>query len=215
MRILREELDRVDTLLRQNGFDKRLKKSGEDFARHLFTEIVRPREAVLKFSEPHPILAADPKAAVAELYGHYVERTFVTREYQEAVLEKGIRRLLYQARISERFSRVEVGNDEYHATFPFVEKQDERAVKVIKPLHLDHAQPSRILDHGGQWLFRIQTLKKRGLLPSRVLFAIRSPESQDSRSAAAREIAESLIDNGVEVLAYGESQRILEFAAAK
>lgn len=83
MRALRDELERAKALLMQHGFDRRLKENDIEFAKGLFNEIVRPRETVIKFSEPRPLLASDPNAALEELYAHYVERNFVTREYQE------------------------------------------------------------------------------------------------------------------------------------
>lgn len=214
MRTLRDELERAQALLRQHGFDKRRKDNDVEFAKGLFDEIIRPRETILKFSEPRPILALDPTAVIKELYAHYVERNFVTREYQETALEKGVRKWLSQARIGERFARIEVGNNEYRATFPFVESVDDRPVKAIKPLHLDHAQANKILDHGGQWLFRVHALKKRGLLPPHVLFAVSGPRQQDVRSGAVKEIVDSLEDAGVTVLPYGDKAQILEFAAA-
>jgi hypothetical protein len=214
MYTLREELDRAAGLLRRHGFDKRLKTNNIDFAKRMFAEIVRPRETVIKFSDPRAVLADEPKATLEELYGFYVERDFVNREYQEAVLERDIRKWLYQARIGERFTRLEVGNDEYHATFPFVEKREDIPVKAIKPLHLAHAQPSKILDHGGQWLFRVQTLKRRNLLPKRVLFAVGGPKDDGAREKAFVDIVGSLEETGVAVLPIANKERILEFAAA-
>lgn len=214
MNTLREEMERAGGLLRQHGFDKRFKLNDVDFAKRLFTEIVRPRETVIKFSEPRAVLADEPGATLEELYGYYVERDFVTREYQEAVLERGVRKWLWQARIAERFTRLEVGNDEYHVAFPFVEKLGELPVKAIKPLRLDHDQPSKILDHGGQWLFRVQTLKRRKLLPEKVLFAVGGPTEQGARGKAFAEIVGNLKDTGVDVLPFSDKAQILDFAAA-
>lgn len=214
MGTLREELDRAGGLLKQHGFDRRLKTNDVDFAKRLFMEIVRPRETVIKFGEPGAVLAEEPGATLEELYGHYVERDFVTREYQEAALERGVRKWLWQARIAERFTRLEVGNDEYHATFPFVEKRGDVPVKAIKPLRLDHDQPSKILDHGGQWLFRIQTLKRRELLPEKVLFAVGGPAGDGAKGKAYADIVGSLKETGVEVLPFSDKARILDFAAA-
>lgn len=216
MKTVREEMERSALLLRQDGFDKRLKKNDVEFSRHLFAEMIRPRETVIKFSEPRMVLAEDPRRSLEELYGHYVERDFVTREYQEGVLERGVRQWLWQARIAERFARLDVGNDEYHAPFPFVEKQGDIAVKAIKPLNLAQPQASKILDHGGQWLFRINSLKKRGLLPCRVLFAVGPPPAEGTpQMRAFDEIVGSLKDTGVCVLPYSNKVEILQFANDK
>lgn len=213
MKTVREELDRAAVMLRQHGFDKRFKANDIDFARNLFAEIVRPRETVIMFSDPRMVLVTDPRSSLEELFGHYVERDFVTREYQEGVLERGVRQWFWQARIAERFTRLDVGNDDYHVPFPFVEKQGDLVVKAIKPLNLAQPQASKILDHGGQWLFRINTLKKRGLLPHKVLFAVGPPPLGGTpQMRAFEEIVGSLKETGVDVLPYAQKTKILEFA---
>lgn len=214
MRNLREELERAAGLLRQHGFDRRLKANDVTFAKGLFTEIVRPRETVIKFGEPRAVLAEDMRAKLDELYGFYVERAFVTREYQENVLERGMRKWLYQARLGERFTKVDVGNEEYHVAFPFVERRDDHAFKAIKPLHLAHDQPTKIIEHGAIWVTRVGQLRKRNLLPEQVLFAVQGPAGDGVRGRAYLETVDGLKDAGVTVLPYADKEQILTFAAA-
>lgn len=214
MQTLKEELARAATLLKQHGFDKRLKHNDVEFATTLFNEIVRPRETTVKFSEPRVALVVDPKAKLDELYTHYVERGFVTKEYQETVLERGMRKLFNEAHIGDRFMRADVGNEEYHAAFPFVELDAEVPRRVIKPLHLNHKEPSKIIDHGGQWIVRVQALKKRALLPNRVLFAVDAPTQNDQRARHAREVVADLETLGVTVVPFGDQQQVLDFATA-
>jgi hypothetical protein len=213
MRNLLEELNRAANVLRRHGFDKRLKANEIDFAKGLFAEIIRPRETVIKFSEPRAILAENMKEALAKLYGHYVERNFVTREYQETVLERGMRNWLDQARIADRFDRMELGDDEYHVTFPFVEQREDHAVKAIKPLHLGQNQPTKIIEHGGQWVLRINQLRKRQYLPDTVLFAVQGPADDGPKGRAYDEVVEGLRGTGVMVLPYADKEHILAFAA--
>lgn len=214
MHTLRDELVRAGSLLRQHGFDKRFKLNNVDFAKKLFAEIIRPRETVIKFSEPRAVLADEPGAKLEELYGYYVERDFVTREYQEATLERGMRKWLWQERVGEQFTKMEIGNDEYHATFPFVATRENVPMKAIKPLHLAHDQPSKILDHGGTWLFRIQKLKQRNFLPKNVLFAVNGPAEADGpRRRAYVEIVANLKETGVDVLPFLHKQEIFNFIA--
>jgi len=214
MRQLREELERTAGVLRQHGFDRRHKFNDVDFARNLFAEIVRPRETVIKFSEPRALLAENLPAALDDLYGYYVERNFVTREYRETVLERGLRKWLFQARLAERFDRVEIGDEEYHVAFPFVEQRGHQPYKAIKPLHLAHEQPTMIIEHGGQWLMRIRQLRKRGLLPEQVLFAVQGPATDDARERAYEDIVDDLRNAQVTVLPYADRESILSFAAA-
>jgi len=208
-----EELERTRDLLKQHGFDKRLKHKDIDFAKRVFSDIVRPRETVIKFSESRAVLAEDAQAKLEELYGHYVERDFITREYQEAVLERGLRKWLWQAHAGERFTRLEIGNEDYHVVFPFVECRGDMPMKAIKPLNLAHPQPSKILDHGGQWLFRVQTLKRKHLLPQDVLFAVHAPGEDGARGKACSEIVAELQEAGMRVLPIVNKAAIMEFVS--
>lgn len=214
MRTLKEELARAAALLKAQGFDKRMKHNDVDFAKALFNEIIRPRETTVKFGEPRVALVEDPKAKLDELYQHYVERGFVNKEYQENILEKGMRKLFNEAHIGNRFMRANVGNDEYRAAFPFVEMGDGIPQRVIKPLHLNHKEPSKIIDHGGQWIVRVAALEKRALLPNRVLFAVDAPKQNDQRGRNAREVVAELGALGVTVVPFAEKQQVLDFATA-
>lgn len=212
MNALRDELERAGKALQEGGFDRRRKSNDIEFAKRVFGEIIRPRESVIKFSDARAVMVDAPGIKLEELYGHYVERDFVTRKYQEAVLERGMRKWLWQARIAERFVKLEVGNDEYHVTFPFVEKREDRLLKAIKPLHLAQDQPSKILDHGGQWIFRINTLKRKHFLPEQVLLAVGGPQEVDGpRHKAYDEIVGTLQETGVTVLPFFAKEQILEF----
>jgi len=98
--------------------------------------------------------------------------------------------------------------------FPFVERREDAPVKAIKPLHLAQDEPSRILDHGGQWVWRMQMLRQRQLLPPQVLFAVNGPAADAARRRAVDEVVDRLHDTGVTVVDYEQRQQIIEFAAA-
>lgn len=212
MRTFREEMERVQEMLRQFGADRGTPALDKAGALRLWTEIVKPRETMLRFGEPRVVLATDPQAKLLELYRFYVERNFATREYQEQVLERGVRACLREARLSDRFHPARVGNDEYHAQFPFVAGQEDMPDKVIKPLNLDYAEAARIIDHGGQWIVRVNALRKRNLLPGQVLFTVKGPEDLTTRGRARKEVVDELSNSGVIVVPYDEVQSIVEFA---
>lgn len=214
MRALRDELERIHGILKRHGFDDRSSTINLDLARHFFNEVVRTRESIVRFSEPGIVLADEPKEKLDELFQFYVERSFVTRHYQETILEQGVSQWLHKAQLSERFQRMVIGDEDYQATFPFVEQIDQRPAKAIKPLHLAQNQPSKIMEHGATWLFRVTELKRRLKLPDRVLFAVSGPGDDDERRQGAfADIVGRLEDTGVEVTQYADRQRILEFAA--
>lgn len=212
MSTLREELQRIDGMLKQMGTDRRLKTLDRDGAVRLWGEIIKPRETMLRFSESRVVLAEEPRAKMLELFEYYVERNFVNREYQEKMLERGVRGWLRDAKLLNQFHAGRVGNDEYHAQFPFVAGPDDKPEKIIKPLNLDYAEASKIIDHGGQWVVRVNALKKRHLLPEKVLFAVNGPDDSTARGKARREVVDELEDAGVIVAPFNQTQVVIDFA---
>lgn len=212
---LRDELERIYGVLKENGFDRRMKDNDLNLAQELFAELTRPRESIIRFSEPGVVLTNDPAKKLKELFGYYIERNFVTRQQQEALLESRMRRWLNQVRIGERFARERIGDDGYYTTFPFVELRNREPTKVIKPLHLGQESPSRILDHSGTWAFRLDQLRRRNHLPDRVLLAVDGPQESEAdgkREAAFREAVDMLEDKQVTVFPYEDRVRIEQFA---
>lgn len=212
MGTFREELQRIDGMLKQMGTDRRMKALDSDGAVRLWGEIIKPRETMLRFSDSRVVLAEEPRAKLQALYEYYVERNFVNREYQEQILERGVRGWLRDAKLLNQFHPARVGNDEYHAQFPFVAGPDDKPEKIIKPLNLEYADAARIIDHGGQWVVRINALKKRHLLPKQVLFAVNGPVDSTARGKARREVVDELEEAGVIVAPYNQAQVVIDFA---
>ena len=212
MNDLNEELERIHGVLKAHGFDRRLRENDADFANGIFAEVLRPRESIVRFSESRAVLADEPKETLKELFSFYVQRDFVTKEYREKVLENGMRKLLFQSALGEKFQPERIGDDEFHVAFPFVEMHDELPTKVIKPLNLAQEDSTKILEHGGKWVFRMRELKKRHILPKSVLLAVDGPAKKDRRENAYREAVEMLSDTGITVLPYERKEKILEFA---
>lgn len=212
MHTCKEELERIDRMLKQMGTDRRFKTLDREGTLALWNEVIKPRETMLQFGESRLVLADDAQAKVRELFEYYVERNFVTPERQEELLERGVRGWLREARLLEQFHVGVVGNEEYHARFPFVAGPEDHPERVIKPLNLGYDDAARIIDHGGQWIVRVNALKKRQLLPAKVLFAVNGPDDFTARGKAKREVVDELTDTGVIVVPYGQAQSIIEFA---
>ncbi|MCU7891819.1 MAG: DUF3037 domain-containing protein [Candidatus Thiodiazotropha sp. (ex Ustalcina ferruginea)] len=211
---LKDELERVHGVLKDHGFDRRLKSNDVDFAKSLFFEVLRTRETIVRFGEPRVVLADDPKETLKELFAYYVERNFVTKEYRETVLEKGLRRLFFKNQLGERFHRTKVGDDDFKVTFPFVELHNQLLTKIIKPLNLAQDDTTKILEHGNKWEFRVRKLREREVLPGKILFAVEEPKEQGRRATACQEAVNMLRDTGVTVYPYRDRMEILEFARA-
>lgn len=211
---LRDQLDETRDVLKDHGFDRRRKYAGDEFALRLFKEIIRPRENIMRFGPAGTVLTDDPKTKINDLYSFYVERTFVTKQYRETVLEKGLKRILDTANIADKYVRRRIGDEEFHATFPFVELKNDTPNKIIKPLHLNHDTSNKILEHGGVWWFRIRELQEREKLPDQILFTIDGASGSDTRGKACREAVRRLEDAGVQTAPYRDENAIIKFAAA-
>lgn len=213
LQMFTKELQRVHEMLKSHGFDGRIDTNNVAFAQNLFSELVRPRENIVRFSKPRLVLTEEPESKLKDLFAFYIKRNFVTKDYKETILEKGVRKWLSQENIGERFKRKAVGNDQYKATFPFVEFEDNFPVKVIKPLNLAQANASKITDHGGAWLFRLGELRRLNVLPEKILFTVSGPETADKgRQQAFEEIVERLNQPGVDVTDYSNRDRVIKFA---
>ena len=213
--LFKQELERFSANLRQMALDGRKREIDLNLARNLFAELVRPREAMLQFDEQRIGLADDPKAKLAALYDHYVERNFVTKEYQERLLENTVRKFLFQAKVGSEYRQEKIGNDDFAVNFPFVRMTDGKADRIIKPLHLNQGDSTKILTHGGQWVDKVRRLRKRNALPDDVLFPVDAPLPNSKQFGAFEEIRDDLQKASIQVVSAKDEKLILQFVARR
>ena len=206
-----EELERFSANLRRMALGGRKQEVNLILARNLFAELVRPREAMLQFDEQRIALADDPKAKLNALFDHYVDRNFVTKEYQERLLESSVRKLLFHARVGNEYRQEKIGNDDFAVNFPFVHMTDGKAERIIKPLYLDQGDSTRILTHGGQWVDKVHRLRKRNALPDQVLFPVMAPAPTSREFGAYEEIRDDLQKASIQVVPANDDKLILQF----
>jgi len=216
MHDLDAELVRVQKLLLNDDVNAANVDMEYGFHKGIFEELIRPRETIVRFSEQRVVLAEDPRQTMNDLYDYYVGRNFVTKEYQETVLEKGVKKLLQTKDLVKRYHRRKVEDNLYGVTFPFVQEREEKAVRVIKPLFLGQADSTRIIEHGDHWKLKVQQLRKRHLLHGPVLFPVKGPEGvnpDDVRLEAFQETKRNLEEAGIDLALYTEHKKIIDFAA--
>ncbi|EYS89484.1 hypothetical protein CF68_33190 [Cupriavidus sp. SK-4] len=205
---LRDELNRVKELYGQ-VLDSQVQ------ATHLFRELVRPRESMIRFADVRVVLADEPASELIKVFEHAVGRAFATKAYQEQILEKHIQSTLRAADLTALFKARKIGNEAYHAKFPFVRVNWEgMPIKAIKPLHLAHDDPAAIFDHGWEWLGKIKRLHTEQQLPQQVMFAVNAPAQSDALlSRAYRDVVTELnTAPNSSVVPYDDAQAILRFA---
>ena len=213
--LFKEELDRFAAQMRKLALDGRKAMPDARLAGDLFAELVRHRDAILQFDERRIVLAQDPKAKLQELYDYYVERNFVTKEYQERLLESSIRKLLWRAQVGESYRQEKIGDADFAVNFPFVRMRDGQADRIIKPLYLAQADTNKIYTHGGQWVEKIRRLRKHKALPESVLLPVTAPALQTRAHRAFAEIQDELLAQDVQVVTTADEQLILEFAQSR
>lgn len=207
----RDELERLRGYIRREALDGRRKTADVGLAQRLFAELTRTREGLVRFDHPRVILAEDPAARLEALFEHYVGRNFVTREYQERLLENRIGRLLYRAHLP--FSSEKVGDDDFQVRFPFVQKKDNVVAAVIKPLYLGQDDSTQILTKGDGWISKVARLRRIRQLPEHVLFALDGPSADRERQFRAFEdIRVGLMHQAVTVVTASNDDEILRFA---
>ena len=209
-----DELERFAGHLRQSALDGRKKVIDVPLAISLFAEMTRTRDSMLQFDERRVVLAENPKVKLAELFDHYVERNFVTKAYQERLLESAVRRILFKgdAQIGNGFTQEKIVTADFVVNFPFVHKTKAVVDKIIKPLYLAQDDSTKILNHGGLWVDKLKRLRKRNALPDSVLLPLAAPREESRAYMAYEEIRQELIEVGVEVTQANDEQRILDFA---
>jgi hypothetical protein len=182
---------------------------------NLFAELTRVRDSMLQFDERRVVLADDPKVKLNELFDHYVERNFVTKAYQERLLENAVRRMLFHGdgRIGAQYFQEKVGTADFIVNFPFVRKSKDVVDRVIKPLYLAQEDSTKVLNHGGLWVDKVKRLRKRNALPKDVLFPLSAPKPDSKAFRAYEEIRQELVEAGVQVTLATDEQRILAFAS--
>ena len=189
--------------------------AGQASAQWVFDDLVRPREALFRFSAVRAVMAKSPQAKLNELFDHYVEHDFTTPEYQEKLIEKAVRGVLRREGLGERFHRAKLGAGALQFAVPFAELDEEgRALRVIKPMHLAYDDPLRILDHGNQWLGRLRHLERVKAMPKSLLLAVTQPPADTERFGAFEEVRRDLVNLGAVFAASPDAQALVDFAQA-
>jgi len=188
-----------------------------------FKEIVRPRETILRFSEPRMGVTEDPGAELERLYDYYIGRNFVTKEYIEVKIERIVRSWLAEANLARNFNARTVGDEIYDYTFPFVSDVEHarslnNTLKIIKPLNFGRNKSSTIIDLGGKWIYRINHLREKGHLGdgSRILFTVAPPKEKNDSPLwkAFKHARKELRGSNIEVIESSNQKKIIEFARA-
>lgn len=212
---LKTELDRFVAEYRLADTNQWQIAETQNVLANLFAEIIRPREEIFRFGTAATLTTDDPVGGIRALFDHYVDRHFARKkDYQENKMADRMK-LLFKAKNIVRYRTEQVGTDEYHVTLPFVDRREGqlRPQRALKPLNLNQAETTGILDHGDAWRNRMDRLERVQCLPHHLLFAVKRPPQTDrKRFDAAQEICELLQKQGAEVAPFENHEQVTSFA---
>jgi Protein of unknown function (DUF3037) len=209
-----EELMRISEAI-QHAFAGLSQGASPDFAGFAFSQLVTPREGLMYADTDRAVLAEDPAEKLRELYDQYVGRAFATKAHQERYVEKRIHGILRAAHLTGLYKeQTLVGGDSYKARMPFVRSDESgQVVRVIKPLYLAHDDPTRLYDHGWEWLGKIKKLRRDSTLSGEVLFAVEKPKDNfGARAAAYASLVQDFTSEQIQVKPEEDDAGIVEFA---
>lgn len=208
-RAIAEELDRVGRMIET--------EQDLEMGRRIYRELVRVREAVFRFGEIRTVMTDDPKTLADRLFAQYVNRQFAkTQEYHETVMAKRYYHALREYRPDRHFRRdTIVGTDAYHVKIPItldIPGANGAPLRAIKPLDLQRAEPTAVIEHGDAWIQRVRRLRAFGQLPERFIFAVRYPQTGVCAEAAGK-IVEELKNEGAVVIEAEDTKQLVKLAA--
>ncbi len=182
-------------------------------ASFLFQELIRTREAMLRFDESRVVLTDDPAAKLEELFRFYVERDFVTPEYVEKRLEKRVRSLLLDDNLGA-YRDGTVKGGAFTANFPFAHYDASGQMdKAIKPLYLAHDDPALAHAHGWSWLGKLTQLQKFETLPKEILVVAEAPMPGNNENYAIfQQLEEDFLKINIPVIPIEQQLQIKQFA---
>jgi hypothetical protein len=209
------EVERVKTALNKQALpEQRSFAFKEQEFVSIFRELVKPRESVFRFSGIGTVLTDQPERKLRELFDYYVERQFAQHEeYQETVMTRRLTAVFKAEHIYDRYHPKCFGNELYHVTMPFVQEENDRARKAIKPLDLDKRDSTCIIEYGDKWQRRIERLRDMADFPAEMLFVVRQPAGGRKLDAAA-EVCRELEALQVATLNEHDRDAVLQFAKA-
>lgn len=213
VRAVEEELSRIRTSAHLMPLES---KPGA--LRGVMDSLVRPREAMIRFSQSRVLLTADPAAELKSKFEHYVDHSFATPEYVEHVMNARLRDILHDLQLNAPFRPARIGTEVVSAKFEFVQTVDGDHKKVIKALNLSQNDVNDIAAHGDVWKGKLTRLLRQQALPRETLVNVTLPnDSKPAHKEVSMEIVAELSRQDIIVvpgIGAKSMQQIREFARA-
>lgn len=187
---LHEDWQGLAKMINEGAKTEALKLEGFDGAQ-LFKAITRPREGMIRHQIRGTIISKDINHWLNDAFARMVHRVDLdTSCPEEHRLTNQVQKLLTEWKVNKLWKRRKIGNDDYHATFPFTYQPEEaeKVARAIKPLYLGQSSATKILDHGDFWLQKVRRLQHFDLAPDLIIFPVERPPAGNSERADNAEL---------------------------
>jgi len=201
-----EEMELTKTFAKQQEDIKSL----VDF----FTEVTRPRQALLRFSNVRTILTDNPEFELEALYEKFIHRDFVTKQYKEHQMAAALKKQINKEYLAVKYVEKKLKANIREVTIPLAANTNE-GLKLIKPLAFRQTRATQLFEHGETWYNRIYSLIKDGVVDvDNVLLPIDAASSIKGEERDALEAVRALFKcKDISLIDYAETEKITHFAS--
>lgn len=202
------ELDRVK-------LDLNYKNAAPETYRAVLDHIARPRDAIILTSEVGVTTGDNEQAELKRLFDYFVHHSFA-REQKEEVLTKLIQNMVRDLQTIKPFIKSTIGDDNYSATLPLVQKNENNTVrKIIKPIYLGFNDSSEIYTKSDRWIATIKRLQGFNSIQSEtdILLPYEKPVNpSESQQKALANVISDMNRAGIKTVDKNNIQKIIHFA---
>lgn len=180
-----------------------------------FNTFIAPRESIFFFSPPRVVLSENPSQELTDIYNKFINHSEYTKERKENILTRELKdRLNRYDDLRNLFKKEKIEGELSKFTLPFVAKQKEEIVCVIKPLAFAQQAASGMIEHCDSWVARITRAASENILNVRkVLFTVYVKEDLSQlESKAFDEIQKTLVERNICHVWHNDEKSIVDFA---
>ena len=181
---------------------------------NVFNEIVRSRENIIRFGDVRSaLIKTSPDEYLNQLFSKFVGRDFITAE-RRSHEEKMVKSIKHKFKIEHlpTYKEAKIYSDLIEAKFPLVNQ--DNGDKVIKPLAFQHDTPTKVIEHGERWHWRIKRLIQSGsLINGNILMPFEAPKTNDKLlTRAYDEVVAEFRNLQIKVCDFNDDEALINFA---
>jgi len=177
------EWDRLSEMVNTGGNTRELEIMNNVSGSNLFVAITQPREGMIRHkAKGFTLTDSIDKWLNASFRKMVLRRDLEAVMPEEQKLNKKVAEYINELKFRRYWKEKQVGNDQYHATFPFTytPEMEQKVERAIKPLYLAQKQSTKIIEYGDTWLQKVRRLNQFKLAPETLVFPVVRPNDQNS-----------------------------------